>query len=169
MSFTPFEKIAIESFLAEGQIDMKEENIVRYTRDHLPEDTESDMAQVESMTEADIEEAARSDPDAQPTDDKFLSKAQIVLSIPLDQDTFKWYQNRGKTSKQQSVLCSMNTKRCIKSLDLRLGQGYEKIKSVCYLNRRFFYPRFLLHWRYSSYSGNAGASINAQSSWHLPQ
>ena len=96
MSFTPFEKIAIESFLAEGQIDMKEENIVRYTRDHLPEDTESDMAQVESMTEADIEEAARSDPDAQPTDDKFLSKAQIVLSIPLDQDTFKWYQNRGK-------------------------------------------------------------------------
>ena len=96
MSFTPFEKSAIESFLAEGQIEMKEENIVRYTRDHLPEDTESDMARVESMTEADIEEAARSDPDAQPTDDKFLSKAQIVLSIPLDQDTFKWYQSRGK-------------------------------------------------------------------------
>ena len=96
MSFTPFEKIAIESFLVEGQIEMREENIVRYTRDRLPEDTESDMARVESMTEADIEEAARSDPDAQPTDDKFLSQAQIVLSIPLDQDTFKWYQGRGK-------------------------------------------------------------------------
>ena len=96
MSFTPFEKIAIESFLVEGQIEMREENIVRYTRDRLPEDTESDMVRVESMTEADIEEAARSDPDAQPTDDKFLSQAQIVLSIPLDQDTFKWYQGRGK-------------------------------------------------------------------------
>ena len=73
---------------------MKEKNIVRYTRDQLPEDTESDMARVKSMTEADIEKAARSDPDAQPTDAKFLSRAQIVLPIPLDQDTFRWYQSR---------------------------------------------------------------------------
>lgn len=75
---------------------MKEKNIVRYTRDQLPEDTESDMARVESMTEADIEKAARSDPDAQPTDAKFLSRAQIVLPISLDQDTFRWYQSRGE-------------------------------------------------------------------------
>ncbi len=28
---------------------------------------------------------------------------------------------------------------------------------------------FFVTLAYSSYSGNAGASINAQSSWHLPQ
>ena len=75
---------------------MKEKNIVRYTRDQLPEDTESDMARVKSMTETDVEKAARSDPDAQPTDAEFLSRAQIVLPVPLDQDTFRWYQSRGE-------------------------------------------------------------------------
>ncbi len=43
-----------------------------------------------------IERAARSDPDAQPTEGEFLSQAQIVFSIPVDQDTFRWYLNRGE-------------------------------------------------------------------------
>ena len=41
---------------------MRDENIVRYARDKLPEDTEMDLEQVKAMTEEEIEEAVRSDP-----------------------------------------------------------------------------------------------------------
>ena len=34
---------------------VREENIVRYTRDSLPEDTETDLAQVKAMTEEEID------------------------------------------------------------------------------------------------------------------
>jgi hypothetical protein len=82
----------------------KNANIVRYTRDNLPEDTESDLERVESMTESEIEQAARSDPDAPPADDKFLSQVNIVLSVPLDQDTFKLRQKRISIRKGAELL-----------------------------------------------------------------
>ncbi len=74
---------------------MRDENIVRYTRDNLPEDTETDLERVKAMTEEEIEQAARSDPDAQPTDDAFLAQATVVVSVPMDQEMFKWYQSQG--------------------------------------------------------------------------
>ena len=74
---------------------MREENIVKYTRDNLPEDTETDLERVKAMTEEEIERAARSDPDAQPADDAFLARATVVVSVPMDQETFKWYQGQG--------------------------------------------------------------------------
>ena len=59
---------------------MKEKNIVRYSLDNLPEDTESDWERVKAMTEEEIDAAARSDPDAQPTDAEFWRDAEIVLA-----------------------------------------------------------------------------------------
>lgn len=74
---------------------MKDENIVRYTRDNLPEDTETDVERVASMTEEEIEQAARSDPDAQPTDEAFLARATVLVSVLMDQETFRWLQSQG--------------------------------------------------------------------------
>ncbi|MEK7814433.1 MAG: hypothetical protein AAB291_00800, partial [Chloroflexota bacterium] len=58
---------------------MKEEHIVRYSRDNLPKDTRTDWARVDAMTEEEIDAAARSDPDAQPTDDAFWEEAVLVF------------------------------------------------------------------------------------------
>ena len=74
---------------------MKDKNIVRYSRNNLPKDTESDMARVKAMTEEEIEQAALSDPDAQPADDAFLERATILVSVPMDRETFEWYQGKG--------------------------------------------------------------------------
>lgn len=74
---------------------MKDENTVRYTRDNLPVDTETDVERVASMTEEEIELAARSDPDAQPADEAFLARATVLVSVPMDQETFRWFQNQG--------------------------------------------------------------------------
>ena len=74
---------------------MKDGNIVRYTRDSLPKDTETDLERVKAMTEEEIEQAARSDPDAQPTDDAFLARTTVVVSVPMDQEMFEWYQSQG--------------------------------------------------------------------------
>ena len=58
---------------------MSEERIVRYSRDKLPKDGQTDWARVKAMTEEEIDAAARSDPDAQPTDAAFWEDAVVVF------------------------------------------------------------------------------------------
>jgi hypothetical protein len=50
--------------------------------DNLPDDTQTDWEKVKNMTEAEIDEAAASDPDAQPTDEAFWKDAQVVIPQP---------------------------------------------------------------------------------------
>ena len=54
------------------------------------------------MTEAEIDAAARSDPDAQPTDADFWRGARVVwpekkdaVSLRLDKDVLAWFKRRG--------------------------------------------------------------------------
>lgn len=82
---------------------MKEKSIVRYTLDKLPEDDESDWQRLKAMTEEEIEEAARSDPDAQPTDVEFWERATIITPAPkksvhlrIDPDVLAWFKKQGK-------------------------------------------------------------------------
>ena len=61
---------------------MKEENILRYTREEL--DTmkdETDWIRVDAMTDEEVYAAALSDPDAQPTDAVFWKDAKIVFVL----------------------------------------------------------------------------------------
>ncbi len=57
---------------------MSDERIVRYTRKNLPEDTRTDWARVDAMTEEEIDEAAHSDPDALPLDAEFFRRARRI-------------------------------------------------------------------------------------------
>ena len=51
--------------------------------DNLPKDTQTDWDnESRNMTEAEIDEAAASDPDAQPTDEAFWKDAQVVIPQP---------------------------------------------------------------------------------------
>ena len=50
--------------------------------DNLPKDTQTDWEKVKNMTESEIEEAAASDPDAQPTDEAFWKDAHVVMPQP---------------------------------------------------------------------------------------
>ena len=50
--------------------------------DNVPDDTQTDWDRVKNMTEAEIDEAAVSDPDAQPTDEAFWKDAQVVIPQP---------------------------------------------------------------------------------------
>ncbi len=50
--------------------------------DNLPKDTQTGWEKVKNMTEAEIDEAAASDPDAQPTDEAFWKDAQVVIPQP---------------------------------------------------------------------------------------
>jgi uncharacterized protein (DUF4415 family) len=93
---------------------MKEEHIVRYSRDKLPKDTRTDWARVDAMTEEEIDAAARSDPDAQPTDDAFWEDAVLVfpskhlVCIRIDRDVLDWFrgQGRGYQTRMNAVLRS---------------------------------------------------------------
>jgi uncharacterized protein (DUF4415 family) len=81
---------------------MSEERIVRYSRDNLPKDTQTDWARVDTMTEEEIEAAARSDPDAQPTDADFWEDAVLVfpskhmVCLRIDRDILDWFRSQGK-------------------------------------------------------------------------
>lgn len=82
---------------------MKEKSIVRYTLGKLPEDHESDWERVKAMTEEEIDEAARSDPDAQPIDAEFWERATIISPEPkksvhlrIDPDVLAWFKKQGK-------------------------------------------------------------------------
>ena len=82
---------------------MKEERTVRVSLNNLPKDTQTNWEQVKNMTEADINAAAVSDPDAQPTDEAFWKNAQVVMPQPkraismrVDGDVLAWFKSQGR-------------------------------------------------------------------------
>ena len=71
--------------------------------DNVPDDTQTDWDRVATMTEAEIDEAAASDPDAQPTDEAFWKDAQVVIpqskhaiSLRVDSDVLAWFKSQGR-------------------------------------------------------------------------
>ncbi|ETX06320.1 BrnA antitoxin family protein [Candidatus Entotheonella palauensis] len=59
--------------------------------------------QVDALSEAEIEEAARSDPDAQPTEAGFWENATLQMPEPkqliallVDREVLDWYKHKGK-------------------------------------------------------------------------
>ena len=58
---------------------MSNTNYVEYTSDNLPIATQTDWERVAAMTDAEIDAAAASDPDAQPTDEAFWKDAEVVM------------------------------------------------------------------------------------------
>ncbi len=75
---------------------MSEENIVRYSRDDLPEDSQSDWNRVNVLTEAELNAAACSDPDAPPfSSAEDWEKTEILAQIPIDRETFEYCRKHG--------------------------------------------------------------------------
>ena len=71
--------------------------------DNVPDDTQTDWDRVATMTEVEIDEAAASDPDAQPTDEAFWKDAKVVIpqpkhaiSLRVDSDVLAWFKSQGK-------------------------------------------------------------------------
>ena len=63
----------------------------------------TDWKRVDALSEEEREEAAQSDPDAQPTTEDFWHDAVIVMPEPkksvtlrLDQDMLEWYKKQGR-------------------------------------------------------------------------
>ena len=92
---------------------MKEERTVRVSLDNLPKNTQTDWEKVKNMTETEIDAAAVSDPDAQPTDEAFWEDAQVVMpqpkraiSLRIDDDVLEWFksQGRGYQTRMNAVL-----------------------------------------------------------------
>jgi uncharacterized protein (DUF4415 family) len=82
---------------------MNKERIIRYTRENLPQDTRTNWRRLRTMTEDEIEAAARADPDAQPFDAEFFKRAKIVTPPPkksihlrVDSDVLEWFKDQGK-------------------------------------------------------------------------
>ena len=87
----------------ERQSAVKEEHTVRVSLNNLPKNTQTDWEKVKNMTEAEINVAAVSDPDAQPTDEAFWRDAEVVIpqpkhaiSLRVDSDVLKWFKSQGK-------------------------------------------------------------------------
>ncbi|MDE2998467.1 MAG: hypothetical protein OXU79_05235 [Gemmatimonadota bacterium] len=75
---------------------MSEENIVRYSRDDLPEDSQTDWNRVNLLTEAELNEAAGSDPDAPPfANAEDWEMTEILAQIPIDRETFEYCRKHG--------------------------------------------------------------------------
>lgn len=81
---------------------MKEKNTLRYSPNKLPKDSQTDWERVKNMTEAEIEAAAASDGDAQPTDEAFWANAEVVMpqpkraiSLRVDSDVLEWFKSHG--------------------------------------------------------------------------
>lgn len=84
---------------------MSEERIVRYTRNNLPKDTQTDWDRVNALTDEEIEAAALADPDAPPLDvDSPDFWEEVVIVIPskklvclrIDRDVLDWFRQQGK-------------------------------------------------------------------------
>ena len=65
------------------QIVVKEKNCLRYSLNNLPKDSQTDWHRVKNMTESEIEAAAASDVDAQPTDEAFWADAKVMMPQPM--------------------------------------------------------------------------------------
>jgi uncharacterized protein (DUF4415 family) len=79
---------------------MKDEDITRVSRDH-PQRGKTDWAAVDALTDDEIEEAVRNDPDAVPLDIDW-SKAVLVIppkktaiSIRVDEDVLDYFKKEG--------------------------------------------------------------------------
>ena len=66
-------------------------------------ESQTDWARVDALTEEEIEEAARADPDNQPLDDAFWKDAEIVfpegkerVTMRLDKEVLVWFRKEGK-------------------------------------------------------------------------
>ncbi len=91
---------------------MKGKRIVsRSPNSSRPERT--DWRRVAAMTEKEIVAAAKSDPDAQPTDREFWKDAKVVLperkqpvTLRIDQDVLSWFKAQGQRyqSRMNAVL-----------------------------------------------------------------
>ena len=82
---------------------MSEERIVNYTRKNLPEGDATDWERLRSMTEAEIDEAARSDPDNPPLDEEFFERAKRLsprrkkdIHLYVDEDVVVHFKKRGR-------------------------------------------------------------------------
>lgn len=81
---------------------MSEERIVRRTLGDVRDD-QTDWARVDAMTEEELDAAARSDPDAQPTTEEDWEEAVLILPGPkqmvclrIDRDILDWFRCQGK-------------------------------------------------------------------------
>ena len=81
---------------------MSEERIIRSTLGDASGDR-TDWSRVDAMTDEEIEEAARSDPDNPILNDEFWKDAQVVLPQPkkdvhmrVDEDVLVWFKEQGK-------------------------------------------------------------------------
>jgi uncharacterized protein (DUF4415 family) len=91
---------------------MSEERIVRRTLGDVRDD-QTDWPRVLAMTEEELDAAARSDPDAQPTTEEDWAEAVLILPGPkqlvclrIDRDILDWFrvQGRGYQTRMNAVL-----------------------------------------------------------------
>ena len=84
---------------------MKKENIVSYTSENMPKDTQTDWARIDAMTEEEIERNALEDPDAPPITEEQWKNAVLVvpgeegkerIALWIDKDVLRHF---GKGSK----------------------------------------------------------------------
>ncbi|HEU0022789.1 MAG TPA: BrnA antitoxin family protein [Dehalococcoidia bacterium] len=106
---------------------MSEERIVRSTLSDRRKG-KTDWARVDAMTEEEIEEAARSDPDNPPLDEEFFKHARIVTPPPkkavhlrIDSDVLEWFKRQGKgyQTRMNAVLRAYMEARSGRSNDQR--------------------------------------------------
>ncbi|MCH9019292.1 MAG: BrnA antitoxin family protein [Proteobacteria bacterium] len=91
------------------------------TKRSAPTKGKTDWARVDALTEPRIDEAARADPDALPTDAAFWRDAKLVMperkvpvSLRIDRDVVDWFKShgRGYQSRINAVLRSyMNARK----------------------------------------------------------
>ena len=81
---------------------MSEERITRRTLGDVRDDR-TDWKKLASMTEEEIDEAARADPDNPPVDEEFFRRATIItpppkraINLRVDEDVLEWFKRQGK-------------------------------------------------------------------------
>ena len=60
--------------------------------DNVADDTQTDWDRVATMTEAEVDEAAASDPDAQVV----IPQSKHAISLRVDSDVLAWFKSQGK-------------------------------------------------------------------------
>ena len=82
---------------------MSDGNIVRYTRDELPEE-KTNWARVDALTEEELDAAAAADPDAPVITDEMLRAAALVMpsgearvpiSIRVEREVLEFFKEQG--------------------------------------------------------------------------
>lgn len=80
----------------------KDGHIVRYTRETVPKG-KTDWGRLRRMTDEEVERAARSDPDAPPTDFAFWQDAMLVppreterVTLRLDREVLDFFRRQGR-------------------------------------------------------------------------